>query len=580
MGATNPEMTPVRRFFRFLKLDRKDIGFIYIYSIFSGLITLSLPLGIQAIIGLIAGGSISSAWILLIAVVTIGTALTGWLKVMQLSVTETIQGRIFTRSAFDFAFRIPRLPMEKIQGEHPPELVNRFFDTLTLQKGLPKILMDFSSSFIQILFGLVLISFYHSMFVFFGIFLMIIVAVIFFITGPMGLRTSLKESKYKYEVAYWLEEIARTLVTFKLSGDSELPLENTDKEVSNYLHYRKKHFRILLIQYASIVGFKTVVTAGLLILGSILVVNNQINIGQFVAAEIVIILILNSVEKLILTMETVYDVLTALEKIGKLMDIPFEQEGGIPFGDIDTGVGLSIETHDLVFQFPDSRKPTLDRINLHIKPGEKVCISGYNSAGKSTLIQILAGLYQNFQGSISYNGVPARNLDIISLRAHIGDFTAQEDIFQGSLLNNITLGNKNIQMEELIHITDEVGLGSFIRKEPEGFQTLLLPGGKNLPKSVVTKILLARSIASKPSLLALQEIFSNLEHNDRIRISDLLTRKDKKWTLLAVSDDPLLASRCDRVLVLKEGRVIQEGTFAEIRQSVHYSEAFKIHPNI
>lgn len=573
-------MTPVRRFFRFLQGDRKEIGFIYIYSIFSGLITLSLPLGIQAIIGLIAGGSISSAWILLIAVVTIGTALTGALKVMQLSVTETIQRRIFTRSAFDFAFRIPRLPMEKLQGEHPPELVNRFFDTLTLQKGLPKILMDFSSSIIQILFGLVLISFYHSMFVFFGIFLMIIVAVIFFITGPMGLRTSLKESKYKYEVAYWLEEIARTLATFKLSGDSELPLENTDKEVSNYLHYRKKHFRILLIQYASVVGFKVVVTAGLLILGSVLVVNNQINIGQFVAAEIVVILILNSVEKLILTMETVYDVLTALEKIGKLMDIPFEQEGGIPFEDIDTGAGLSIETHDLVFQFPGSRKPTLDRINLHIKPGEKVCISGYNSAGKSTLIQILAGLYQNFEGSISYNGVPARNLDIISLRANIGDITAQEDIFQGSLLNNITLGNKGIQLEELIRITDEVGLGSFIRKEPEGFQTLLLPGGKNLPKSVVTKILLARSIASKPSLLASQEIFSNLEHNDRIRVYDLLTRKDKKWTLLAVSDDPILASRCDRILVLKEGKVIQEGTFAEIRQSGHYSEVFRIHPNV
>lgn len=575
MASLNPEITPVRRFFRLLQVDRKDIVYIYIYAIFSGLITLSLPLGIQAIIGLIVGGTISTSWMILIAVVTIGTALTGWLKVMQLSVTETIQRRIFTRSSFDFAYRIPRLPMEQLLREHPPELVNRFFDTLTIQKGLPKILVDFSSSVLQILFGLILISFYHPLFVFFGVFLIATMGIIFYATGPIGLRTSLQESKYKYEVAHWLEEIARTLATFKLSGNSELPLERTDKEVSNYLVYRQKHFRILIMQYASIVGFKTIITAGLLILGSILVVNNQINIGQFVAAEIVIILILNSVEKLILSMETVYDVLTALEKIGKVMDIPFEESEGICFEDIDTGKGINIETNDLTYQYPDAERPTLDRINLKVMPGEKVCVAGYNSAGKSTLIQLLTGLYSNFEGNISYNGIPIRNLNLESLRAHIGDFTAHEDIFNGTLMQNISLGNKDIKLEDIIRVTEEVGLSEFIRKQPKGFDTILMPGGKNLPRSIITKIILARSIASSPGLLTMQEVFSNLEQRDRVQISNLLTRKDKKWTLVAISDDPILASRCDRTIILKDGKIILEGSFAEILESVHYPNVFK-----
>nr|HQU58760.1 ABC transporter transmembrane domain-containing protein [Saprospiraceae bacterium] len=296
----NGQLRPLQRFFKLLELDRKDIYYIYVYAIFSGLIALSLPLGVQAVIGLIAGGAMSASLILLIVVVTVATALSGILKVMQLTVTETIQRRIFTRSAFDFAYRIPRLKMDKLTRYYPPELVNRFFDTLTLQKGLPKILMDFSTAVLQIAFGLILISFYHPFFVFFGLILIFILLAIFRFTGPGGLETSLKESKYKYEVAYWLEEIARAMSTFKLSGGSSFSLNKTDGLVYSYLDSRKKHFRILLFQYGNIVAFKTFITAGLLFLGSYLVIDNQINIGQFVAAEIVVILVMNSVEKLIL----------------------------------------------------------------------------------------------------------------------------------------------------------------------------------------------------------------------------------------------------------------------------------------
>ncbi|MCI5081719.1 MAG: ABC transporter transmembrane domain-containing protein, partial [Saprospiraceae bacterium] len=216
----NKEITPwspLRRFFRLLELDRKDIYYIYIYAIFSGIIALSLPLGIQAIIGLIAGGALSASIYVLIAIITVATALNGLLKVMQITLTEHIQRRIFVRSAFDFAYRIPRLRLDKIVSQHPPELVNRFFDTLTLQKGLPKILIDLSTAVLQIFFGLLLISFYHPFFISFGLFLIVLLGLIFVLTGQKGLRTSLKESKYKYEVAYWLEELARTMSTFKLA---------------------------------------------------------------------------------------------------------------------------------------------------------------------------------------------------------------------------------------------------------------------------------------------------------------------------------------------------------------------------
>lgn len=574
-AQAEPKWTPTKRFFQLLKLDRKDISYIYIYAIFSGIITLSLPLGIQAIIGLIAGGSMSTSLIILILIVTIGTALTGILKVMQLTVTETLQRRLFARSAFEFAYRIPRLQLEKMQQEYPPELVNRFFDTLTLQKGVPKLLMDFSSSILQITFGLILISFYHPFFIFFSIILLLILLAIFRLTGPGGLKTSLKESKYKYEVAHWLEELARTMTTFKLAGDSALSINKTDQLVSKYLDNRKKHFRILLFQYGNIVGFKTIITGALLLLGSILVIDNRINIGQFVAAEIVVILIMASVEKLILSMETIYDVLTAAEKIGVITDIPLDEDIGLPFEQIDSGQGLQIELNSIYFKFEDSQIPTINELSLEIKPGEKLCIAGYNGAGKSTLIQIISGMHTNFQGALSYNGFPIKNVNLPSLRNHMGDHSSQEDIFKGTIIENICLGHEDIRLEEVIWAAENVGLKEYIQQLPKGYDTILVSGGRNIPRSVRSKIILARSIVSKPRLLVIEGFSHYLQKQDREKIFEFLTDKNRPWTLVIVSDNPDLAARCDRVIIMQKGSIIASGSYQKIARSSHFNAVFK-----
>jgi len=569
-------MHPIQRFFKLLELDKRDITYIYIYAVFTGLITLSLPLGVQAIIGLITGGSISSSWVMLILIVTVGTALTGILRVMQLTVTETIQQRIFTRSSFDIAYRLPKIKYEAVQQEYAPELVNRFFDTITLQKGIPKILIDFSTGILKILFGLTLLSFYHPLFIGFSLILLFVVALIFRFTGPRGLATSLKESKYKYEVAYWLEELARTMSTFKLAGRSDLPLQKTDGLVTHYLDARKKHFKVLMTQYFAIVTFKVLVTASLLVLGSLLVINNHINLGQFVAAEIIVILIMASVEKLILTLEVIYDVLTALEKLGSLTDLPIEKEEGIPFEELNCEHGIAVELQEVTFQFPDAEKPTLDGLSLSIAAGEKVCLAGYSGAGKSTLLQIVTGIYTEFKGSLTFNKIPLRNLDAVSIRAHIGKYMLQqEDIFKGSLMENISMGHENVTLADVIQAVEKAGLGQFVKRLPEGYDTILLPGGKNLPRSVVSKLILARSLASRPSLLAIEEPFTFLQQEERERLASLLTDRSQPWTLLAVSDDPLLASKCDRVVVLREGRIIEDGNFEKIKDSVHFKNIFK-----
>jgi len=556
---------PLRRFFRLLQPEQKDIMYIYLYAIFNGLINLSLPLGIQAIINLITGGQLSTSWTVLVIFVMIGIAMTGGLQIFQLTITERLQQRIFTRASFEFAYRIPRIKMESVYKYYVPELVNRFFDTLSVQKGLSKILIDFSTATLQIVFGIILLSFYHPFFIIFGLVLLLIVYLIFRITGPQGLKTSLNESKYKYEVAHWLEEIGRNMGTFKLAGETNLPLEKTDELVSNYVDARKSHFKVLIRQYINMVSFKVLVAAGLLIMGSLLVIDAQINLGQFVAAEIVILLIITSVEKLILSMETIYDVLTALEKMGVVTDLPLEKLDGLEVDEDDESNGMSVKIKNMTFTYPESRNAILRDINLHIEEGQRVCISGYSGSGKSTLIELIAGLYENFSGSLNYNNIPIGNINLENLRSYIGDSLHEEKLFKGTLYENISLGRPRVNMKVVLHAVEKTFLSDFVQNLKEGFNTVIDPEGQTLPDSIKTKIILARSIACRSKLLLITDHLSTLDPIEGGKIVDFLVSKENHWTLVMISNQAEIASKCDKVILMKNGEVIENDNFKNLK---------------
>jgi len=569
------KLTPMQRFFRLLKVERRDIIYLYIYAVINGLMTLSLPVGVQTIIGLVMGAQISTSLIVLVTLVILGVIFSGVLTIMQQWIVESMQQRVFVRSTFEFAYRIPRVKLDALTNTYAPELMNRFFDTLTIQKGLPKLLIDFSMALLQIIFGLILLSFYHPAFVFFSIGLSAFIIFIFRITSPIVLTASLKESKYKYETAWWLEEVARTMRIFKLAGNTNLPLERADSIVTNYLGARKEKFRALINQYSFILLFKTIITGGLLILGSTLVMNEQINIGQFVAAEIIIILILNSVEKVILSLENIYDMVTAVEKIGAVTDLPLEREDGVDFNLIDTGSGIEIEVSHLSYKSCITDSLILDELSLTVKPGEVICISGRSGSGKSTLLGLIGGLFENYQGVITFNGIPMNNINLRSLHDYVAENFSNEMIFKGSLYDNITVGRKNITWENVQWAVEITGLKSFIQSLPKGFETVLIPEDRSLPSGELRKIVLARCLAERPKLLLLEDFLDVFDQEQKEKVMQILTEKNTDMTVLAVSNDLGFASRCDKVLVMENGKVSYFDVFNETELLRKFPHIFK-----
>ncbi len=558
------EISPVTRLIKLLRAEKKDIYYVFFYTIIVGLISLIIPLGIQTTTELISGGVFFSSIYLLIGLIVLGVLITGVLQIFQLTMVEYLQRRVFTKAAYEFAFRLPRVKNEALSGKYAPELVNRFFDVLTIQKGLPKLLIDLSAASIQILFGLVLISLYHPFFVFFGIVLLFTLVSIFYFTGPKGLQSSIEESKYKYKVVHWLQELGRALNSFKVTGNTNLPIRKTDFNVNNYLKHRKIHFNVLVSQYGYIVLFKTGITAALLILGAMLVIQREITLGQFVASEVIIILILNSVEKVITHVDIVYDMLAAVDKIAHVTDLPLEKSGGVDFKKSISRLPFSLEVKNLNYKYPGSSDYMLKNISIKVNAGERICLTGPGGSGKTTLTQLISGLQSDFEGIIKINQYSIRDLDLTNLRDHLAKNISMEDIFDGSVLENITVGKSYVSVQDAIDALEKAGVYEWVNHLPDGLNTNLISGGKGLPRSVVLKLILARCIAKKPSLIVLNDFFSSLSKPDKIDLMKMLTSNKDRWTLIAVSNDPLIMSACDRVIVLDSGKLKAEGAYPEL----------------
>lgn len=546
-------LTPWQRFVGLLKIEKKDIKQVLFYAVFSGLVALTLPLGIQAIINLIQGAQISTSWVVLVALVTLGVAFTGILQVMQLRIIEMIQQRIFMKASFEFTYRFPKIKSDQLLDYYPPELANRLFDVLSIQKGLSKLLIDVPAAVLQIIFALILLSFYHPFFIAFGILLLMLIYVVFKFTIQRGMDTSLLESKQKYKVAHWIQEVARSITSFKISGKTNLALSKNDNLVNSYLKARESHFRILILQFIQMIGFKVVVTAALLVIGGLLVLNQEMNIGQFVAAEIIILLVIASVEKLILGLESFYDVLTSLEKMGQVVDKEIEsQEGSYP----NFNENFKIHLEDVSYNVPRRSSHILKDINITINAKSRILVKGESGSGKSSLIRLIAGVIKPTNGNVYLNDENINNIHLNEFRSYLGLSLSEETPFEGTIRENLTFGNPNITDEQLYHVIEKVKLSKFIKQSEKGLETVLHPEAKQTSFTVAKKIILARAIVKQPKVLILENPLEHFENTEADSLMKYLTDKSNPWTLIVVSFNRDWESKCSEIITLNNGQII------------------------
>jgi ABC-type bacteriocin/lantibiotic exporter with double-glycine peptidase domain len=529
-----------------LKHEKREIYAIYFYAILAGLVQLSLPLGIQAIISFVFGGAVSTSVVLLIALVVFGSFIYGYFQVSQMKIIEKIEQQLYVRYAFQYAYTVPRLDIKATENYYRPELMNRYFDIMILQKGISKLLLDVPTATIQILAGLLLLTLYHPLFIFFGILVVLVIVLILYFSGNKGVETSLEESKHKYRMAAHLEQVALNAVDYKFFKE-DFNLGKADKNITAYLKSRTNHFKVLLLQYWSLVYLKVFIIAAMLIAGAVLLFGQQLNIGQFIAAEIIIILVINSVEKLIINLEQVYDVITAVEKINEVTALPLEAEEQTLF-EPDAKQGVHVEVNKLSFSYEDGGQNVLSDITVNLLPGEKLLISGASGSGKSTLLKLIAGIFKPGKGSVLINGLPIHKYSLLSLRNNTGILLQSSGLFDGTLMENILCG-RDIPYSTISRLAEITGLKKFVEEHKDGYDMRIYPGKYDLQDETVNRILLMRALVAQSKLLLLDYPASCGDEVTK-NVLEYIDHEMKGTTVIIISEQQSVEAWCDKKMVL------------------------------
>ena len=521
-------LSPFKRFIRFVKLEQRDIFHIYTFAILSGIISLSLPIGIQAIVSLVSASLVINSAFVIVGIIIIGILVSGAIQIAQMNLIESMQQRIFAKLSFEFIRKLTQLPFQLINNKSLNYETNKFFDVLTIQKGSAKILLDLTTSSMQILFGLILLSLYHPLLSIFGVVCFLLLILYIRLTAISGLNSSLSESKYKYKIAFWIQEYARSLFSFKSVNASDYSFQKTDELVSHYIHYRTNHFKILQNQYRSLVFFRSLITTGILLLGIYFVYSKVITLAQFVSAEIVIVLISSAVEKLIFSIDNVYDVLTAAEKIGKFSDFESEKIEGITLSERDLKKPIVVFSEYKLFENQVS-------FSAQIPNASKVFVSGINSDYCAQFMSTLKGHSAEYLGNISLNELPYRSVEKSSIRAYISSCLKRDKLFDGTIEENIRLGREEISLNDVLLSLEKVGLLDWVNKLPNGLETEVENEMLGLSRKIKAKILIARAIVRKPKFLLIDfditlehEFTSNLLNNEYLKNCTVFYSSDKE----------------------------------------------------
>ncbi|MBK9260430.1 MAG: ABC transporter ATP-binding protein [Polyangiaceae bacterium] len=543
-------MTPFARLIALLRLERDDIGVACVYAIGVGIASLAAPIGVQALVNTVAFGGLLQPLVIVTLLVLVGLAFAAVLRALWAWVVERIQQRIFTRVVVDLAYRLPRVRMDSLRA-HGPQLVNRFFDTLTVQKGAATLLVDGVSIVLQTAVGLFVLAVYHPILAVFDIALILSVGFVLFGLGRGAVDTSLKESKMKYSVASWLEQMAGHAVTFRSSGGGAFARARADDLLREWLTARRKHWKVLFRQILGSLAVQALAGTALLGVGGWLVIAGKLTLGQLVAAELIVTTVVAGITKLGKHLESFYDLLAGVDKLGLLVDLPLEPPGGAPLR--RKTKGTHVRFVDVAFSHPKGQ-PILEGIQLTVDPGARVGIVGPSGSGKSTLVDLLYGLRAPTHGRIDVDGVDMRDIDMASLREQTALIRGVE-IFEGTVADNVRLGRVDVHTSEVRTALMAVGLYDEITMLEGGLDEFLSTGGQTLSQGQALRLCVARAIANKPRLIVLEAALTDFDPATRKAVCGALFEPSAPWTLIVTTHDREVLRHCDEIHVIDQGKL-------------------------
>ena len=538
------KLTPISRLWKLLRPERSDIWLVVIFAFVVSLLMLATPMAVEAMVNTVAFGRLLQPIIILSIILLTFLGFQGAVRALQTYVVEIIQQRLFARVAGDLAYRLPRTEREASDEEYLPEVVNRFFDIVTVQKVAAGLLLDGIGLILSTFVGMAVLGFYHPWLLGFDLFLLSAIAIIIFVLGRGAIASAIKESKHKYYMAAWLEDVARCPTAFRNAGGADFALERTDRLVHQYLTARQNHFRILMRQILFALGLQAVASTVLLGLGGWLVISEDLTLGQLVAAELIVTVIVGSFAKFGKHMESFYDLLASVDKLGVLFDLPTERQDGILA--LETAGPANVEMNMVSYGWATSPK-VIESVSAQIESGDRIVVFGGAGTGKSTLLDLIAGQRCPTSGQLTLDDFDPRDLRPDLLKSRVA-LARGDEIFHSTVEENVHMHREGITTINVRDVLKSLGLLDCVLRLKNGSDTMLTSAGAPLSDEQRRLLGVARAVVGKPGLLLIDSSLDSLAEEEIDVCLSYLMDPEQPWTLIVATSRWDIAERFQKII--------------------------------
>lgn len=552
--------TPFRRFIQLIRPERGDIFVVLVVALMISFLVLATPIAGQELIRTVMFGNLYQPIVVLTLTLFCCLSCVAALQGLQILAAEIIQRRLFARVVADLSFRVPRLDYSMLHQTNGPELVNRFAEVVTVQKVIAGLLVDATSLVLTTAIGMTLLAFYHPLLLGYNLLLLFIMSIIIGVLGRSGVPTAISESVTKYQTLAWLEELARCPTAFRGGAGSSFAAERADRLVVEYLKARRAHFRVLIRQVLAILGLQAIASTVLLGLGGYLVMSEQLTLGQLVAAELIVTMIVGAFAKSIKHFEGWYDLMASLDKLGHLVDLPMEEQFGVIPPRHQQGMHVVCSQLSWTEEEPEhghhgqeslNHRPghhsIFEGVSFEVAPGGSLALFGPPGVGKSLVLDMLYGLRVPSSGRVAIDGFSPHDvrLDVLRSRAAL---VREREILVTSVYENVHFNRDDVDDDRVRQSLEVALLLDDVMDLPSGLQTLLAPSGAPLSETQAHRLMLARAVAGRPQLLLVDGLFDSFEDG---MVSELIRRlrQDLPQCTLIVS------TRQARIAALMSGRL-------------------------
>ena len=539
---------PIRRLRQLIRLEKQSLRAVIVYALVVGVLSLATPLAVQALVNTIAFGTLLQPLVILAVLLLLGLLVAGGLRVLEIVVIEFIQRRLFTRTASDMAHRLTEVDLEGTRTTNLRELSNRFLDVAALQKVSASLLLDGLGLALQMAVGLTVLAFYHPLLLAFDVILVLLLVVVLRVIGRRAVQTAVSESKAKYAVLAWLEDMAASAMLLRVHRRSAAAIDRADHLTHEYLQAREEHFGRVVRQVIGLVLLQAVASAGLLGLGGWLVMTGQLTLGQLVASELILTAVVGSMAKFGKHLENFYDATAALDKVGSIIDLPMcEAKQVLPR---QSGPS-SLKLVDVTLENVEGRE-VLQGLNFELEPKTCVALTGAAGAGKSLLLASLAGLATPKQGDVRLGGDSLRRIGSVAAGEFIR-LIRDTTLVAGTFLDNIRFYDAGISEADALALLQRLGGATLLADYRDGLHTAIEGGGQLLPTDLRTQLCVARELIGGPQVLLIDGVLDGVSPATKQAIMATLRDKERPWSVVIATHHPQIIDACDTRLEILGG---------------------------